>query len=118
VRSRYGDVLGGRAVAIERGECVHGVADRHVCHVGRDLGDDARQLVRRDRREAVDRPLELVPRDGGGEDLHERLAGAELGDRDVVEAERFDTSGFMQADGSHSAPLSRTPASILLESIL
>jgi hypothetical protein len=44
-RGHHGGVFGGDAVAVERREREHLVARRHVAHVGRDLGDHARQLM-------------------------------------------------------------------------
>jgi hypothetical protein len=67
-------VLRGDPVAVERRERENLVADRDVAHIARDLRDDARQLVGRNRRQAVDRPRQLVARDGSGVDAHERLA--------------------------------------------
>ena len=47
--SRDGRVLGGDAVAVERGQREDLVALADVTHVGRDRRDDPGELVRRDR---------------------------------------------------------------------
>jgi len=84
-RGRDDGEVCGRAVAAEVGERVDLVADRDAVRVRAERGDLARELVRRDRRQAVDGPLELVLGDCRGADAHERVPGAGLRRVDLLD---------------------------------
>jgi len=100
VRGNEG-VLGGDAVAVERGQRIHLGAHRGLRDPGTDGLDDAGQLVRRDRRQAVDGPLELVPGDRGGVHAHERFRGSVLRHFDVVEREPVAAGVGVEPDRAH-----------------
>ena len=63
-------------VAIEVGERIDRLADRHGLDVGSHCGHDPGELVRGDRGQAIDGPLELVAGDRGRVHLDERFACA------------------------------------------
>jgi hypothetical protein len=69
------------------------VAGREAVHVRADRLHHARELVRRRRREPVDRPLELVARERGGVHADERLARAGRGHVDLLQCEPIDPGG-------------------------
>jgi hypothetical protein len=96
-RSRDGRVLGGDAVAVERGQREDLVALAEVTHVRRDLGDDAGEFIRRDRGQPVDRPRQLVAGERGGMDTDERLARP----REMYVELLHDESLSVETDGSH-----------------
>ncbi len=66
-------VLGRGAVPVEAREGVHRLADAEIVHLGSQPGNDARQFVGWDRRQAVDGPGQLIAGDGGRIDADQRL---------------------------------------------
>jgi hypothetical protein len=94
-------VLGGGAVAVEAGEPVDGLADREVGNVGGDRDDHSGELVRRDRGQTVDGPLELVACERGGVDADERVTGPERRNLDLLESELVGAAGRVQTDRAH-----------------
>src|SRR6187397_407476 len=68
---RHERVVGRRAVAIERHERDDIIASRKLVGV---LHDDARQLIRRDRWQPVDGPLQLATGDRSSMDAHQHLS--------------------------------------------
>jgi DNA-binding MarR family transcriptional regulator len=99
-RRRDDGVLGGDTVAVEgrqREDLVAG-GDRHdlVC----DRRNHTRELVRRDRGQPVERPLELAARDRRRVHLDERLAEAERTSLDRLVAETVD-AGRVEPDCPH-----------------
>ena len=62
--------------------------------------DHTGQLVRRNRRQPIERPLELVTRDGGGVYFDEYLARSKRWRLDRLEPKPVDTGG-VQADCLH-----------------
>jgi hypothetical protein len=73
-RRGHSSVLGRHTVAVERRQRVPLVADGDRVGVVCDRRDDTGELVLGNRGEPVERPLELVTRDGGGVDLDQRLS--------------------------------------------
>jgi hypothetical protein len=63
-RGRHDGELGGSPVAIEGRQSEHLVPDGELTDVAGDFLNDARELVRHDRRQAVGGPVELVTGDG------------------------------------------------------
>jgi hypothetical protein len=98
---RDGGVLGGDAVAVERGECEARVADRDALDVVSHGGHDPRELVRRDRGEPVDGPGQLVTRDRRGVHTDEPLPRTQRGCLDVVQREGIETARRVEPQGSH-----------------
>jgi hypothetical protein len=68
-------VLGSHAVTIERRERINLVTA---------VDDNARKLVRRNRRQSIDRPLQLVTRNGRRTDAHQHLARIRRGRLDLL----------------------------------
>ena len=89
---RHRRVLGGGAVAVERRQRKHLVADRDSAGTGCDVFHHAGQLVGRDRRQPVGRPAELVAGDRGGVHTHERVTFAKHREVDLLEVEGFGPS--------------------------
>ena len=104
-RRRHGDVLGRGAIAIEGREPVHLVAERKALHIVRNLHHDARDLVRRNRRQPIDGPLELVARDRRRMYAYEGFRPSEGGNRHRVDLEPTRFIGAVQAYGPHRARL-------------
>jgi hypothetical protein len=67
--------------------------DRNVVDVGSDRGYNAGELVRRRRREPIDRPSELVSRDRCGVHADEGLARPVPGRLDLVDDELLEAAG-------------------------
>ncbi len=63
-------------VAVEVGERIDRLADRHAFDAGSHCGHDPGELVRGDRGQAIDGPLELVAGDRGRVHLDERFPRA------------------------------------------
>jgi hypothetical protein len=105
-RGRHDGELGGSPVAIEGRQSEHLVADGEVTDVAGDFLNDARELVRHDRRQAVGGPVELVTGDGRRVHAHEGFPGAWLRNLDLVDGERADATRRMQASRAHHRPRS------------
>ena len=84
-RGRDDGEVCGCAVAAEVGERVDLVTDRDAIRVRAERGDLAREFVRRDRRQAVEGPLELILGDCRGADAPKRVPGAGLRRVDLLE---------------------------------
>jgi hypothetical protein len=81
------------AIAVEAAQGKDRLADRDVVDVGSNRGYDARELVRRRRREPIDRPIELVSRDRCGVYADERLACPVPGRLELVDDELLGPAG-------------------------
>jgi hypothetical protein len=94
-------VLGRNPVPIEGGQGIHGVTGCEPADAAADGLDDAGQLVRRDRRQAVERPRQLVPGDRSGMHAYERVPVPRLRDREVVDREPVDAAVGMESHRAH-----------------
>jgi hypothetical protein len=110
--SRDRGVLGRNPVAVERSKRIHLVADRNLgdADTGR---DHTGQLVRRNRRQPIERPLELVTRDGGGMYFDEYLACSKWWRLDRLVPKPVD-AGSVQADCLHRSRNSHVDSILIL----
>jgi hypothetical protein len=105
-------VVRGDSVAIERRHPEHLVTNGHTLDAGPDGSHDAGQLIRRDRRKPVDRPLKLVARERRGADAHQRFSGARRRDRDLLADQRLGAAGSSQNHRSHRRQVHRAAPSL------
>jgi hypothetical protein len=98
-RSRDGGVLGRNPVAVEWCQPVHLVADGDLGTFGYGR-DHAGQLVGRNCRQSIERPVEFVARDCGSVYFHEYVARARRGCLDRL-VPKLGDAGTMQADCLH-----------------
>ncbi len=98
---RDDDVLGRGAVAIKAAERIDRLAGGGAIDVPADRGDDARELIRRGRREPVGGPLELVARDRGRVDANQHLAPTRPGRLDLLAVERGGVAGRLEPNRAH-----------------
>jgi DNA-binding MarR family transcriptional regulator len=100
-------VLRSDPVPIERGHAEHLVADAETVNALRHGHNHARELVRRRRREAVDRPLELVTRYRGCMNTDERLAGTRRRHVHLLECQTAEPARRQETKGTHLIYLTR-----------
>jgi hypothetical protein len=98
---RHCGVVGRDAVPVERREREDLVARRDGGDAGSGLLDHSGELVGRDRRQAVDRPLQLIARDRRRVHPHERLAGPGAWSTGLLDRELPGTARRPQPDDAH-----------------
>ena len=94
-------VVGRDAVAVERREREHLVAGRDAGDAGPDFLDHSGELVGRDRRQAVDRPFQLVAGDRRRVHADERLRRTGSWPVGVLDRELLGTARRTQPDDAH-----------------
>ena len=96
-------VVGRDAIAVERGEREHLVAGRDHGDVAADFLDHSAEFVGRDRRQTVDRPLQLAAGDRRRVHADERLRQTGSWPVGVLDRELFGTACRAQPDDPHHA---------------
>jgi hypothetical protein len=104
-RRAHDAVVGSDAVAVEAGQRKNVVAGGDLGDARCHLDDRARELVGRNRRQAVGGPVELVACECGGVDAHERFASGRCSDLHFVDREILDAVGAVQSERTHHSLL-------------